>query len=49
MDRFRKTCLDMIFAVLRYIMERVLETKDSVHVYACMGSGGTQIWGRRRW
>lgn len=34
---FRMTCLDTIFAVLRYTMETVLETKDIVHVYACMG------------
>ena len=37
MDWFRMTCLDMIFAVLRYTMERVLETKDIVYMYACIG------------
>lgn len=37
MDWFRMTCLDMIVAVLRYAMERVLETTDTVYVYACIG------------
>ena len=34
---FRMTRLDTIFAVLRYTLETLLETKDIVHVYACMG------------
>ena len=34
---FRMTRLDTIFAVLRYTMETLLETKDIVHGYACMG------------